>query len=318
MADNVGAGILPAIEGNGLGASIGGSGTLPAITGLGYGGGIGDGTLEAITGEGSGYDLSSSGAGSLEAITGSGTGVEGSIGIGEGKIPHFTGSGSGVSEPFGIGAGTLPNIRGSGRGVTGTIGTGSGELPAITGLGYSSNDTIGVGAGLLAAICGYGQGVTTSTTFNRKAVVMNVLNHAISHYVNFNFNSLAYLHGVYIGANEDGLYELGGDDDLGERIIADIVTGTYDHGEGEAKLPEEGSAVFRTDGELSFGVSADEQATVWKVFSRVGGRVQEWRAKLGKGTRGRLFKYCVSNRSGSPFDLHSLRILGRVIRGNTK
>lgn len=52
------------------------------------------------------------------------------------------------------------------------------------------------------------------------ALCLNVETGALTEYENFQFNSFAKINGVWVGANEDGLFLLGGADDAGKLIDA--------------------------------------------------------------------------------------------------
>ncbi len=154
-------------------------------------------------------------------------------------------------------------------------------------------------------------------TYVRKSIVMHLFNHAVSEYVNFNFNSLAFFKGFLIGTNEDGLFILGGKDDLGQPIQADVRTGIHDLGkDGIIAFPKEAWLVYRTDGQLELDVEVEEDGSPYPyIFERThSNRITEVRETLGKGLTDRFYTFTLKNLSGSDFDLESLRILGNVMK----
>jgi hypothetical protein len=153
------------------------------------------------------------------------------------------------------------------------------------------------------------------TTFVRKVIVMHLFTHAVSHYENFNFNSLAHFKGLFLGANENGVYLLGGKDDLGVPIEADIRTGVHDLGkDGIITLPKEAWLSYRTDGQWEFDVQVEEGVSYPYIFERTHNRITEIRETLGKGLVERFYTFGLKNIDGSDGDIESLRILGNAIK----
>jgi hypothetical protein len=152
-------------------------------------------------------------------------------------------------------------------------------------------------------------------TYLRKAIVMHLFGHAVTEYKNFNFNSLAHFKEHFLGANENGLFILGGKDDLGVPIQADIRTGIHDlASDGVIKLPKEAWIGYRTNGQLELDIEVDENKAPYPyTFDKTSQRITEARSTLGKGLKERFYTFILKNISGSDFDLESLRILGNVI-----
>lgn len=157
-------------------------------------------------------------------------------------------------------------------------------------------------------------------TFIRKAVVMNILNYAVSEYKNYNFNSLVYFNGVFLGINEEGIYPLDGNDDLGEPIQARIKSGVVDlGGKGAITIPREAWLSYRSDDSMQLDIKVDEVMDLPSMFfSKVSRAITECRTKLGRGIKGRFFTWDLKNVGGSDFSLESLRILGDVIKRKTR
>ena len=156
-------------------------------------------------------------------------------------------------------------------------------------------------------------------TFLRKAVVMHLFNYAVSEYKNYNFNSLLHVNGVFLGLNEDGVYLLDGDDDLGELIQARIKSGLEDFGEKAITIPREAWLAYRSDNGMQLDVRVDEVTDLPSMFfGKVARAITECRAKLGRGIKGRFFTWDLKNVGGSDFSLESLRVLGDIIKRKTR
>jgi predicted GH43/DUF377 family glycosyl hydrolase len=157
-------------------------------------------------------------------------------------------------------------------------------------------------------------------TIIRKAIVMHLFNYAVSHYVNYNFNSLAHFNKVFLGANEQGIYILDGNDDLGEKIEADITSGVRDlGGSGALTIPREAWLAYRSDGEMELDVEIDEYDDLPPIiYDKIAPAIMEMRGKMGRGTKARFFTWKLKNVDGSNFSLESLRILGDIIKRKTR
>ncbi len=159
-----------------------------------------------------------------------------------------------------------------------------------------------------------GYGILIPITVYRKTIVMPLSSYAVSHYVNFNFNSLAHFKEVFLGANEDGVFILGGKDDLGQPIQADVRTGIHDFAkDGIKTLPKEAWMIYRTNGQLELDIEVEENASYPYVFEKTSQRITEARKKLAKGFKERFYRFTLKNLAGSDFDLDSFRILGNAI-----
>lgn len=315
-----GSGILPALIGSGISGAVSGEGTLPAITGYGWMVSQGAGTLPALTSSGDAWSYTIKGEGILPALIGAGNALVGEISSGEGRIPLLESSGSALSGTLSSGEGILQALISSGWALPGTIGSGAGILIPITGTGNSLADTFGSGAMILPAIGGWGSARSIPITLIRRAIVMNVSTGAVTHYENFNFISvIQFSDDLLIGANEDGVYLLGGDDDLSQPIQAEITSGLHDLSEGAAKAAIEGWLAGRSLSNLDLTVRVDEQGDPYLYpFVRFG-KPTEARAKIGKGlNKHRFFTFGVKNKGGSNFDIQLFRILGEIIGRKTR
>jgi hypothetical protein len=140
---------------------------------------------------------------------------------------------------------------------------------------------------------------------------MNLLHFGVTEYNSYPFNSFCDYHGtgIYIGASEEGIFLLDGDDDNGVKINAAIQTMTEDLWAKVMKRLREGFAVKR-GGPLAVQLILDEGRLnpVTRDLLSVRDVMQEERVKFPHGLKNRFFSTIIKNLGGSDFDLDSLRI----------
>lgn len=155
-----------------------------------------------------------------------------------------------------------------------------------------------------------------------KAIVMNLKNFAVAEYKNFNFDSVVYFNGKFLGLNSQGIFLLEGNNDLGQLIQARVKSGTEDFGKKAITIPREAWAAYRSDfgeGALQLDIRVDEKTDLFPArFGGNGNSLKEHRSKLGRGIKARFFTWDLKNVSGSWFNLESLRILGDIIKRKTR
>jgi len=260
-------------------------------------------------------------SGRLPFLSGSLHGKIGEIGSFKGKIPFLKTSGfNGFANAIATFSGRLPYFKGEFSGLSGSIGSFSGTLPLIlTPSSFIDNrnrrGTFGI---TLPLLLGTFHGDVIPITFNRKAIIMHLFSHAVSEYKNYNFNSLAHFNGVFLGGNEKGLYSLGGDDDLGIPIQSLIRSGVIDFVMKSIRnLPKEVWASYRSDGQMEFIVEEDEHHSFKHILDEQSIGIAEARPggkSLGKGYKGRFYRFTFKNLGGADFDLESIRVLGQPIK----
>jgi hypothetical protein len=256
-------------------------------------------------------------SGKLPFLSGSLYGLAGEIGSFRGDIPLLKSGFGGYAHAIGNFSGRLPYFQGELTGISGSIGSFSGVLPLLLTPSSFIDDRKRTGsfAILLPVLSGTLYGDVIPVTFNRKAIVMHLFSHAVSEYRNYNFNSLANFNRLFLGANEQGLYPLGGDDDLGLPIQALIRSGVNDFViKSIINLPKETWICYRSDGQIAFGVEEDEHNYYEHILDEEAIGISEVRAKLGKGLKGRFYRFTFKNLGGADFDLESIRVLGQPIR----
>lgn len=152
-----------------------------------------------------------------------------------------------------------------------------------------------------------------------KAVVMNISNHAVTEYPNYGFNSFCTFNEVALGAiTGSGIYVLSGNKDVAKRIDAEVVTGMVDTHKDVVRKQIEAWLTGRTKGELKLTVHLNEGVLYDYPFDRIRHKIDELRAKVGKGIKQRFAEFGVKNVAGSDFDIDSLRIDGEPVPRKTR
>ncbi len=165
------------------------------------------------------------------------------------------------------------------------------------------NGVLEDGIELTAAYLSPGGGFTTWA--------MNTRTGAVTEYSNFAFNSFAQLGGRYVGATDDGLYELIGDDDDGEDIIARLKGGFLQF--GGTKLSRLKAAYIATRGGgvvVLKIVEGDGTEYVYQVETQ---DMRTAKFNMGKGQRARYFSYELTT-VGQDFDLETLEFVPIVVQ----
>lgn len=138
---------------------------------------------------------------------------------------------------------------------------------------------------------------------------INTRNNHVTEYQNYVFNSFAKHGTKYIGANEDGIYELLGDTDAGEPIPTVMRGGMFQPGGGKLtsfKSIYLGMAIKTgSPGVFLKLVTGDGSEYVYTVnpMDRMTARVQ-----VGKGLRSRYYAYELMT-SGADFDLDDIQFI---------
>ncbi len=152
----------------------------------------------------------------------------------------------------------------------------------------------------------YATGRTQGIT---KGVSLNTTNAAISEYINYGFNSFAKLDGKYLGANENGLYLLEGDDDNGTAI-----TGTF-----RLALRDFKTSLFKRlimcylgikyIGQMNIKtVDQSETLSAARPMISLSDNFQTLRVKFGRGSKKRYWAVDIANDDGEDFTIDTLEL----------
>jgi hypothetical protein len=142
-------------------------------------------------------------------------------------------------------------------------------------------------------------------------IVMNTINNAVSEYKGYWFNSYTKFNGVYLAANQSGIYEQDQSslDEEAYPIKAHIKTGTIDTYKDRIQRLRNAWLTFETDGDIRISSRADEQAMryYYLTFQNYVG-IKERRVKFERGIRERHFDFKVENINGSDLQVDKLTV----------
>lgn len=141
--------------------------------------------------------------------------------------------------------------------------------------------------------------------------VFNVDNNGSTQYDNYGFNSFAKRDATYLGAADDGLYLLEGDDDQGRNITAEISLALSRFATPQAKyFPALYLGVTSTGRML---LKANVDGTDWLFeANNTSSTMANQRIDLGKGLRGSHWRFTILNQDGLDFDLESVEFMPLV------
>jgi hypothetical protein len=146
----------------------------------------------------------------------------------------------------------------------------------------------------------------------RKGIAMNLVNWAVTEYIDYPFNSFAYFNGVQLGFKEDGIFDLDhGEDDDGQDILAYIEGGTEDLFKKFMSRLREAWIESRQDGPLVLKVIMGEEETspvAELPIESVSDQMHEERIKFPRGLKGRYASFRLENVSGSDVDIKRIKI----------
>lgn len=141
---------------------------------------------------------------------------------------------------------------------------------------------------------------------------MNTRTAAVTEYDNYPFNSFARLGPQqYVGASDDGLYELTGDDDDGNDIIAVIRSGYLQFGGTHLSRLKEAYIALRGTGQIVLKIiTADGMQYVYQTptLNMVNNKVH-----MAKGQRARYFQFELVT-AGQDFTLDTIEFVPVVVK----
>ena len=140
----------------------------------------------------------------------------------------------------------------------------------------------------------------------------------VTQYVGWDFNSIACFNGKHIGANSDGVFELGeSTTDDGKGIKAWIKTPTHDYGSAHQKRVRSAYIGGETDGKLTFSIFADEQDPVLAQIEKTGQKQSGLRIPGNRKAKGRFLSYEIANSAGCDFSIDSLEVILMILSRHT-
>jgi hypothetical protein len=154
---------------------------------------------------------------------------------------------------------------------------------------------------------------TLAGTFVPYSSCMFVLDYALqlsatTQYINYDFNSMVRFGNKYLGACDDGIFELDGDTDSGDYIGAYFEPITTDFGISNPKKVRFIFLGYEAEGDLLITLSADEgDEQSYTVDSQKTGQ-QRRRVTTNRNMRGRYITPKISNTLGCDFGFDSMDI----------
>lgn len=135
---------------------------------------------------------------------------------------------------------------------------------------------------------------------------VNTRTGAVTEYANYEFNSFAQNNRYYIGASSTGLYQLDGDDDAGEPIIAQLRSGYAQFGGSRYTSFKAAYLGLRGDGSVFLKLDTGDGKTY--TYKSVVQDQQSTKVRFGKGLRARYFAFELIS-EGQDFDLDTIEFL---------
>lgn len=163
--------------------------------------------------------------------------------------------------------------------------------------GPTINDVVGVSAAYLEP-----SGSITTWAVNTRSG-------ATTEYTNYNFNSFARMGLRYFGASAEGLYELDGDTDDGENIIAKIKSGFAQFGGSRYSSFKAAYVGMRGDGYIYLKLTTGDGKDY--TYRSMLQNMQTTKVLLGKGLRARYFSFELVS-DGQDFDLDTIEFIPLV------
>lgn len=200
------------------------------------------------------------------------------------------------------------------QGYTGTVGSASVVLPImqldISGsIAVVGNVVLSLPMLVMRVSNTQLSGLTSST------VVMHTESNALTTYSNYQFNSFAQFGGVYLGANDSGIFALSGATDNGVLIAAAARVGITDFSTSHLKRVDRCYVGYRTDGNMVLRVVTDERTTRDYLLTATGKTgLHGNHVRIGKGLAARYWQFEIRNKDGSDFTLDTIELKPTPLR----
>lgn len=210
-----------------------------------------------------------------------------------------------------IGAIVFPAFEADGHCYSGGLSSGNIVLPVLTTAGRTLPDTHFDGDIVLPvfSVAGFCRRSSGGSTY--QGIVTNVKTRAISEYgAAFAFNSFCVIDNVLYGANDSGLWPIGGQDDNGSDIQVSVKTGVVGLREKTITRILEAYLWWRSYGDAVLRVEEDEDendVTDYDVQD-ANDKLHETRKKFAGGHKGEVVSLEFTNVGSSDFDLHEIRL----------
>lgn len=139
------------------------------------------------------------------------------------------------------------------------------------------------------------------------AIVVQTENMTLTTYTNYGFNSFARVGGKNVGARDDGLFELVGEDDNGRPISGTVALGVTDFGSTFLKTVDRLFVGYRARAEMVLGVKTEEtHNNLYPLPASPALATQ--RAKVGRGLSARYWQFTLQNLDGTDFAIDTVDV----------
>lgn len=224
---------------------------------------------------------------------------------------------AGVTGGVATAAMTLRSLALAVQGYSGAVGSAAMVVPvmqlSITGeLLVTGSVALTLPMLALSVTGGNPAGVSSQTA---TTVVMHTESNALTTYDNYKFNSFATFNGVYMGANDNGIYALSGATDDGALINAAAQVGLTDFGSSHLKRVDRCYVGYRTDGNMVLRVFTDEVTSRDYLLTATGKTgLHGNHVRIGKGLAARYWQFEIMNKDGADFQLDMLELKPTALR----
>ena len=144
-----------------------------------------------------------------------------------------------------------------------------------------------------------------------KAWVMNTETTAMGWYDNFSFESIVSWKGRELAVGPDGIHELAGDSDNGQKIDSLVESGFTDFGVAQTKRLDNMYFGYTSDGQIAVKAEVYESGSppsTYLLEERDANAPRNSRVTPGKGLWGRYWRLTISNVDGADFEVHDASV----------
>ena len=144
-----------------------------------------------------------------------------------------------------------------------------------------------------------------------KAWVMNTETTAMGWYNNFSFESIVSWKGRELAVGPDGIHELTGDSDNGQKIDSLVESGFTDFGVAQTKRLDNMYFGYTSDGQVAVKTEVYESGSppsTYLLEERDANAPRNSRVTPGKGLWGRYWRLTITNVDGANFEVHDATV----------
>ena len=144
-----------------------------------------------------------------------------------------------------------------------------------------------------------------------KAWVMNTETTAVGWYDNFSFESIVSWKGRELAVGPDGIHELAGDTDNGQKIDSLVESGFTDFGVAQTKRLDNMYFGYTSDGQIAVQTEVYESGSppsTYLLEERDANAPRNSRVTPGKGLWGRYWRLTITNVDGADFEVHDATV----------